>query len=94
MHVEASGTAKIKIDATRKVINISASDLDWECQGDGERQMGPELVYSADYDIEGYVVTWSVWEYPLGIENYRKTDVPSGLTLIEDISYGLIHDPE
>jgi hypothetical protein len=94
MHVEASGTAKIKIDATGEVISISASDIDWECQGGGERPMGPELVYSADYGIEGHVVTWSVREYPVGVENHQKTDVPSGLTLIEDIRYGLIHDPE
>jgi hypothetical protein len=94
MLVKASGTAKVKINTTGKIVRIPASGLDWQCNGGGERQMGPELVHSACYDIEGRIITWSLWEYPSGVENYQETDVPDGLTLVQDIKYGLVHEPE
>ncbi|MXS80557.1 hypothetical protein ABF86_07405 [Nitrosomonas sp. GH22] len=94
MHVEATGTATFRVDATGQMVSVSASDLDWACQGDGERNMGPELVHTAEFDIVGYTVTWSIWEYPEGAENHSDTDVPKGITLVTDINYGLVHDPD
>lgn len=94
MHVEASGTATFRVNATNELVKISASDLDWECDGDGEREMGPELVHSAEFDIGNHTVTWSVWEYPEGAENHSDTHVPTGLTMVTNIDFGLVHDPE
>lgn len=56
--------------------------------------MGPELIHTADFDISGHTVTWSIWEYPVGVENHSDTHVPDGITLVADIDYGLVHDPE
>ncbi len=94
MHVEATGTATFRVNATNVVVTVSASDLDWDCQGNGEGDMGPKLVHSADFDVDGHTVTWSIWEYPVGVENYTKTDVPDGLTKLTDFDYGLVLDPE
>lgn len=100
MYVEASGIAKFKVNATGEEITVDAADLYWDCEGTGEeRQMGAELVYSAEYSIESnsgesYEVTWSVWEYPVGAENTKETNVPDGVSLVEDIRYGLSHEPE
>lgn len=94
MHVEATGTAIFTDQATGKTIRVEAKDLDWDCESDGERQMGAELVHSADYDVAGKTVTWSLWEYPVGVQNHEDTYVPEGLTLVQDIEYGLVHDPE
>ena len=94
MHIKASGTATFKVNETNEVIKISASDLDWECDGDGERGMGLELVHSAEFDIGSHTVTWSVWEYPVGAENHSDTDVPTSLTMVTNINFGLVHDSE
>ncbi len=94
MLVETSGTATFRVEATGEVVSVAASDLDWDCQGDGERGMGPELVHTANFDISGLTVTWSIWEYPVGVENHSDTDTPNGLTLLTDIGYGLVHEPE
>ncbi|CAD0299274.1 hypothetical protein LYZ86_19690 [Xanthomonas hortorum pv. cynarae] len=94
MHVEASGVATFRVNATGQKVSVSASDLEWDCQGDGERNMGPELIHTADFDISGHTVTWSIWEYPVGVENHSDTHVPDGITLVADIDYGLVHDPE
>lgn len=100
MYVEASGIAKFKLNATGEEFTSDAADLYWECEGTGEeRQMGAELVHSAEYFIESnsgesYEVTWSVWEYPVGVENTKETNVPVGVSLVEDIRYGLSHKPE
>lgn len=100
MYVEASGKAKFKVDTTGEVITVDATDLNWECEGTGEeRGMGSELVHSAEYSIEStagesFDVTWSVWEYPAGMENTKETSVPQGISLLEDIRYGLSHEPE
>ena len=95
MYVEANGKAKFKVDKTGEVITVDATDLDWECEGTGEeRGMGSELIHSAEYSIESksgesFDVTWSVWEYPVGVENTSETSVPHGISLLEDLQYGL-----
>ena len=100
MYVEASGIAKFKVNATGEEIIVNAADLCWECEGTGdERQMGAELVHSAEYSIEcnsgkSYEITWSIWEYPVGAENTKDTNVPDGVFLVEDIRYCLSHEPD
>lgn len=101
MYVEASGNAKFKVDATGEVITVEATDLNWDCEGTGEeRGMGAELVHYAEYSIEsvksgeGFSVAWNIWEYPEGAENMKETRTPEGISLLEDIQYGLSHEPE
>jgi hypothetical protein len=94
MHVEYSGTAQFKVNATGQVISVPSDSLDWDSEGVDDRQMGPEVVYTAEADVGGHTVRWNLWEYPVGVENDRQTEVPPELTLIQDITYGLAHTPE
>lgn len=56
--------------------------------------MGTEVVYTAEAEVAGHTVRWNLWEYPIAVENHQQTEVPPGLTLIQDITYGLVHPPE
>lgn len=94
MHAEATGVAIFRDEATGKSISVRAEELDWDCEGDGERQMGPELRHSAEVDVAGKTVVWILWEYPMGMQNDHDTEVPAGLTLLQNIDYGLVHDPD
>lgn len=95
MLIEASGTAIFRINTSGELISIRADELDWDSEGDGERQMGAEIVHRAIHGIGGHLITWSIWEYPIGVENYKKTEFNSGdLTMVKDIEYGLTHEPE
>jgi hypothetical protein len=39
------------------------------------------------------LLSWSLWEYPVGVENYRETDL-NGHEVVEDFDYGLGHEPD
>lgn len=95
MHIEASGTAIFRVNESGELISIRADELDWDSEGDGERQMGAEVVHRAIHSIGGFFVTWSIWEYPIGVENHKDTEYSKdSLTMLQDIDYGLAHDPE
>ncbi len=94
MHVEAKGIAKFEVKETGEIVQVSADELDWDCEGDGERQMGPEFVHTAEFEVAGHTVTWRIWEYPEGAENHKETECPPSLIKLQDISYHLEHDPE
>jgi len=94
MHVEAVGTAKFKVERSGRIVQVHAADLEWDCHGSGERQMGTEVVHTAEADIDGFNVQWELWEYPVGVQNHSDTQVPKGLELIENISFRLVHAPE
>ncbi|UFW43207.1 hypothetical protein [Bradyrhizobium sp. WSM471] len=95
MNVYCNGTARIKHHATVKIYEIENDELDWDAVGGDERQMRPEIHYEAVFDHpELGRLTWGIWEYPIGIENYHETDAaPHGM--IGDFDYGLEHgEPE
>jgi hypothetical protein len=94
MHVEAEGIAKFEVKETGEIVEVSADELDWDCEVDGEGPMGPEFEHTAEFEVAGYTVTWRIWEYPEGAENNKATECPSGLIMLQDISYHLEHDPE
>lgn len=51
--------------------------------------MGQEIGYSAAVDHPALgSLTWELWEYPVGAENMRETDV-NGHELLENIDFGL-----
>jgi hypothetical protein len=91
MNVYCNGTARIKHDATGKIYEIESDELDWDAVGGDERQMGPEIHYEAVFDHpELGRLTWGLWEYPVGIENYHETDAGPH-EVIGDFDYGLEH---
>lgn len=67
--------------------------LDFSVAAEEERSMGPETTYTAvlHHPQLGPLV-WSIWEYPVGVENYRETDVGPH-KLLEDIDFGLGVEP-
>jgi len=93
-YVAATGTARIQHAATGAVFEIDADELDFEAIGADERNMGPEIYYQAELEHpELGTLTWSLWEYPVGIENMTETEIGSH-TLLEEIDYGLQHEPD
>jgi hypothetical protein len=91
MEVYCNGRARIRHHVTREIYEIESDELDWNAVGGDERQMGSETHYEAVVDHpELGELTWGLWEYPEGIENYQNTDVGPH-EVIEDFDYGLEH---
>lgn len=71
MEVYCTGTARIRHSATGAIYEIEDDELDWDAVGGDKRQMGPEIRYEAVvHHPELGKLIWSLWEYPIGIENY------------------------
>jgi hypothetical protein len=94
MQVYCNGTARFTHKTTGVIHNVKSDELDWEVVDSDDRQMGPEIHYEAVVDHpELGRLTWSLWEYPQGIENHRQTEAGEH-ELLEDFEYGLAHVPE
>ncbi|RWH52861.1 MAG: hypothetical protein EOQ82_24845 [Mesorhizobium sp.] len=95
MEVYCKGTARIRHQATGEIHEIESDQLDWDAVGGDERQMGPEIHYEATVEHSALgPLTWGLWEYPVGIENYHETNVGPH-EVVEDFDYGLEHgEPE
>jgi hypothetical protein len=94
MQVYCSGTAGIEDKTTGLIHQIECDDLHWYAVGGEEREMGSEVHYEAEVDHPQLgMLTWSIWEYPSGIQHDRKTDVGDH-QLLQDFDYGLKHVPE
>ena len=91
--VYVDGTARIRHAESAKVYEIDADMLDFESVSSEERSMGPETAYSAvvEHPELGQLI-WSIWEYPVGAENYRETDVGPH-ELLNNLEFGLGHEP-
>lgn len=74
-----SGIAEIKCDKCGNCFNIDASDLDVDQVGSDDRQMGAELFYAGQVELEcptcrnRIEVSYEASEYPIGIPNYSDT---------------------
>jgi hypothetical protein len=93
MNVFCEGTAEIRHKGTGVVYDIDSDELSFEAVGSDERPMGVELRYEAvvEHHALGHL-SWALWEYPVGVENYRETNV-NGHEVVEDFDYGLEHEP-
>ena len=91
--VYVQGTARIRHAETAQIHEIDADQIDFEAVASDERGMGPETTYSAvvHHPQLGRLL-WNLWEYPIGAENHRETDI--GLhKLLENIDFGLQQEP-
>lgn len=94
MDVYCRGFSRVRHGKTGDIYDIESDELDWDAIGADERQMGPETRYEAVVEHpELGRLTWSLWEYPAGVENHNQTDVGEH-ELVEDFEYGLEHEPE
>jgi len=77
-----------------RTFSIESDELDWDAVGSDERHMGPEIHYEAvlDHPALGRL-SWSLWEYPVGIENHDETNA-GGHEVVEDFDYGLEHEAD
>ncbi len=92
MRIYCRGKARIRHSETGQIYEIESEELDWEAVDVDERQMGSEIHYEAVVDHpELGLLTWGLWEYPVGIENYQNTDV-RGHEIVNDFGYGLEHE--
>ncbi|MGR6432113.1 hypothetical protein ACU5AY_14460 [Rhizobium sp. PAMB 3174] len=65
--IQTSGTAVIRHRDTRQVYEIPSNELDWEDVSRHERDMGPEVLWTARvYHPDLGELEWSVTEYPEG----------------------------
>ncbi len=89
MEVYCKGTARIRHKKTGEIYDIENDELDWDAVGGDERQMGSEIHYEAMIEHPDLGdLSWGLWEYPIGIENYRETNAGPH-EVIRDFDYGL-----
>src|SRR3984893_14407960 len=94
MEAYSNGIASIRHHETGRIHEIEGDMLDWEIVDGDERQMGPEYHHEAAFEHpELGKIVWGLWEYPIGVENYRKTDAGPH-EVVEDLDYGLLHTRE
>jgi hypothetical protein len=94
MTVHATGIAQIRHAETGTVYTILPDELVWYEVDSAERDMGPEVTHEAeiDHDELGQLL-WRVWEYPLGMENDRETDIGPH-RLVQNFNISLTSDIE
>ena len=92
MRIYCRGTAKIRHSATDEVYEIGCDELDWDAVDGDDRPMGFETHFEAtlEHPVLG-IVTWGVWEYPEGVENYKESDAGQH-EIVKDFDFGLEHE--
>ncbi len=74
-----SGFAEIKCEQCGTLFKVAAEDLDIEQTGADERQMGTELLYTGQVNLEcptcdnEIELSYEASEYPIGIPNFSET---------------------
>ncbi|MBP2538520.1 hypothetical protein J2768_000918 [Agrobacterium tumefaciens] len=94
MHIETTGTARIRHSGTGIIYKIEADELEWDTVSGSERQMGQETEYAAEvHHPELGELVWRLWEYPVGVENYAQQDL-GGHELLENFDIGIVYEPD
>jgi hypothetical protein len=90
-NVYCKGTARIRHNITGTVFDIQGDELHWDVVSVDQRQMGPEVCFEAEVEHSRLgSLSWSLWEYPRGVENARESKVGHH-EIIEDFDYGFEH---
>lgn len=94
MTVAINGIASIRHATTRVVYEIEAEELDWDQVSGDEEPMGPRLMYEGEIEHpELGRLTWTAWEYPVGILDYLTRDIGPH-ELIEDFDVAIRFEAE
>lgn len=91
--VYVRGKVRIRHAESEEIHEISADQIEFDAVGSDERGMGPETTYSAvvRHPALGQLL-WTLWEYPVGAENHRETDIGPH-ELLENVDFGLQQEP-
>lgn len=75
-----------EVTSTRSyTIEIMGEDLDWESEGQGEREMGAEIHHYGTYDFGEGDITWTVYEYPEGsLSGKPQVEINGNGELVKD----------
>lgn len=92
--IYCKGEAIIQHRQTNEIFRIDADELDWQQVSADEGGMGTEIGYEAYIEHEELGdLRWNVQEYPVGVEDYRNTDVNEHV-LLKDVDFGLTNSDE
>jgi hypothetical protein len=87
MAIFCRGTARIRHIDSGSEYEINSQELDWNSVDGCERGMGVETQFEATVNHpELGELTWSIWEYPEGVVNYRETNAGRH-QIINDFEY-------
>lgn len=87
MTITPTGQAIIRSSDDGQRYVIDAKELDWYQVSADERAMGPDIEYFGDIDHpELGTLSWSVWEYPVGMLNNTNEDT-NGHTLEKNFTF-------
>ena len=98
MIVSCSGEARFLIKETGETIAVMPQEIAWDSDGTGDGGMGPKIRHWAtkefDFPASGQSISaiWELWEYPLGVENFRQTKLSEGLEMLENFDIHLFPD--
>lgn len=93
MHIRTLGTARIQHRETGEVHELDPEDLEWETAGVSEEPMGAEIEHRARLiHADLGELSWSLWEYPEGLENHQSYQL-NGHLLLENFDISLEHAP-
>ena len=89
--MKCSGVAVVEHSESKQKFDIESNAIEWEYSVH-ERSMGPETHHysSIDHSDLGQLV-WNVWEYPMGVLNYKDHEM-NGHKLVGDFDYNVSTD--
>lgn len=95
-YIKCEGIAKIQVEETDEIIDITSDDLEWETEvEDPDRPMGAELHHSTTFYFDGGEITWDLWEYPIGTIELLEKEIDGGVLQQDfDISIDSEEDPQ
>ncbi|WP_396957949.1 hypothetical protein [Nitrosomonas sp.] len=75
---------KIQCNNCDKIHQIDAKEIDFEQIGSDARQMGVEITYKGNVEIQcncgqNIEINHLFWEYPQDVENDKETEVSGGI---------------
>lgn len=79
---------EVQCNKCERTHRIDQKDFEFEQVDADERQMGAEITFEGSVEIQcecgnSIEVTHRYWEYPVGVENYKETDV-AGATVVSN----------
>lgn len=84
--ISVNGTLTVKCEKCNEIFSEESDnlDLDFEVYSVDERKMGPEYSHRAEAYLEcpkcksDIIVSFELWEYPVGVHNYDEIEIENG----------------